>query len=122
VPESHTSTNEWQSFEARMRRRRGDRCLLRASAALDADVPDIAQQLFAEARALDPNHPDLQEVAERLLVVSQPVPPKGRRPIHNPTAAMALVLLVLAGLCGAGSTEAVGAKAVLKWVLAVVGL
>ena len=71
VPESHTSTCQWQGFEFRMRRRRADRCLLRASAALDADVPEIAQQLIEEARALDPHHPELQDVTGRLLAASE---------------------------------------------------
>ena len=50
-----------------MRRRRADRCLLRACAALDADVPEIAEQLVEEARALDPHHPELHDITERLL-------------------------------------------------------
>jgi hypothetical protein len=68
----HTSTGEWQRFEARMRRRRAERCLLRAAAALDADVPDCARAVLAEARALAPDHPDLQEVTGRLQSSLEP--------------------------------------------------
>ena len=62
---SHTTTNEWQSFEARMRRRRADRFVLRASAALDADVRE-ARDLLDEARAVCPAHPEIQGLTNRL--------------------------------------------------------
>ncbi len=73
MPDCHTSTGEWQQFEHRMRRRRADRCLLRASAALDAEVPEAAQAVFAEAVALCPEHPDIQEVKWRLQSSNDPV-------------------------------------------------
>ena len=44
VTGSHTSTPQWQSFEVRMRRRRAERCLVRANLAFSAGD-------FAEARA-----------------------------------------------------------------------
>ena len=66
MSESHTSTQEWQQFEARMRRRRADQCLLRASAALDAEFPEAAEDVLNEARELCGSHPDLEAVAARL--------------------------------------------------------
>src|ERR1700716_923280 len=42
--DSHTSTAQWQSFEARMQKRRAHRCLLRAEAALDGGLVDDARQ------------------------------------------------------------------------------
>ncbi len=121
VPESHTSTSEWQNFESRMRRRRADRCLLRASAALDADVPDIAQQVLEEARALDPQHPELQEVTGRLLAASNPAAAMPRRPAHDLVSPVLIALLVLALVWAAASMEAAGVKALLKQVLTVGG-
>lgn len=70
MSESHTSTQEWQVFEGRMRRRRADQCLLRASAALDAEFPEIAEQVLDEARALCPSHPEVEEIAARIQSVS----------------------------------------------------
>jgi hypothetical protein len=66
MSDCHTSSGEWQRFEDRMRRRRADRCLLRACAALDADVPEAAEAVLVEAAALCPKHPDLPEVTLRL--------------------------------------------------------
>ena len=73
MPDCHTSTGEWQRFEDRMRRRRADRCLLRASAAIDADVPEAAEAVLAEAEALCPEHPDLPEVTSRLQSSNRPL-------------------------------------------------
>jgi hypothetical protein len=73
MPDCHTTTGEWQRFEDRMRRRRADRCVLRASAALDADVPEAAEAVLAEARALCPEHPELPEVISRLHSPNDPL-------------------------------------------------
>ncbi len=73
MSDSHTSTDQWQTFEERMRRRRADRCLLRASAALDADLPGHAAAVIEEARALCPEHPELADVVDR-LESSAPLP------------------------------------------------
>ena len=54
-----------------MRQRRAERCLLRASAALDAEVPEVARDILDEARALCPDHPDLPVVTSRLLGVQR---------------------------------------------------
>jgi hypothetical protein len=63
---SHTSMPEWQSFEARMRRRRVERCLRGASAAIEANAPDAAKAFLAEARAISPDDPEIDTVNEQL--------------------------------------------------------
>ena len=70
-PRSHTSTQQWQSFEVRMRRRRVERCVLRAQVALDAGLVDEAETALAEARILDPSVPDLD--ALRALLLTRPL-------------------------------------------------
>ena len=104
-----------------MRRRRADRCLLRASAALDADVPDIAQQVLEEARALDPQHPELQEVTGRLLAASSTAAAQDRRPAHDLVSPVPFALLVLALVWGVASMEAAGVKALLQQVMTAAG-
>lgn len=108
-----------------MRRRRADRCLLRASAALDADVPEIAQQLVEEARALDPQHPELEEVTERLLAASE-LPAAATTDLRRSHQLMSrglLVLLAVAlGLMWAAATmEAADVKVILRQVLITAG-
>ena len=109
-----------------MRRRRADRCLVRASAALDADVPEIAQQLVEEARALDPNHPELQEVEGRLLAASKllAVGLTADRTSPDRLTSLELVLLVivtLAMIWGAAAIEPADLKTVLKQLLTTAG-
>ena len=58
VLETHTATQQWQSFEMRMRRRRAERCALRAEVALEAGFPDDAREALDEARRLDPSVAD----------------------------------------------------------------
>ena len=56
---SHTSTQQWQSFEFRMRHRRAERCLLRAEMALDAGLDDDAREALDEAERLHSDNPKL---------------------------------------------------------------
>ena len=56
---SHTSTQQWQSFEFRMRHRRAERCLLRAEMALDAGFDDEAREAIDEAERLHSDNPKL---------------------------------------------------------------
>jgi hypothetical protein len=63
---SHVGTTEWQSFEARMRRRRAERCLLRADAAIDARCFDEARHVLDEARLLWPSAQGLDDLQHRL--------------------------------------------------------
>ena len=65
-PRTHTSTQEWQSFEIRMRRRRAERCLLRAEVALDAGFEDEARAALDEARRLDWQSPDFESLKARI--------------------------------------------------------
>lgn len=66
----HTSTEQWQSFEMRMRRRRLDRLLARASEACDAGEEETAREALAEIAQLSPFEPRLDELRARLNAVS----------------------------------------------------
>jgi len=79
-----------------MRQRRAERCLLRASAALDAHVPEAASEVLAEARALCPEHPEIEAVSARLSESSEGPAEKRRRVPRWITAAL------LGGALGAG--------------------
>lgn len=59
---SHTATQQWQSFEVRMRYRRAERCLLRAEAALEAGLEDEARAALDEARTLNSETPDFESL------------------------------------------------------------
>lgn len=67
---SHTATEQWQSFEIRMRHRRAERCVLRAEVALEAGFDEDARAALDEARRLNSRSPDFDTVraavAERL--------------------------------------------------------
>jgi hypothetical protein len=63
---SHTATQQWQSFEIRMRRRRVDRCVLRAAVAIDAGQLDDARAALEEVERLDPHEPAIQPLRSRL--------------------------------------------------------
>ena len=54
---SHIATEEWQSFELRMRRRRAERLIVRAEAALQNGSLEDAGSAIEEARALCPSLP-----------------------------------------------------------------
>ena len=62
----HAVTDEWLSFEARMRSRRLGRCLLRADLAIDDGCLADARLAIEEARQLDPDCPDLTNLEARL--------------------------------------------------------
>jgi hypothetical protein len=99
-PRSHTATVEWQGFEIRMRRRRVERCVLRAEIALEAGYPEDARLALAEARQLDPHEPSLDELAARLDAAAprQPAQPPAGASRALPAVAAGLVLAVLSGL------------------------
>lgn len=111
----------------RMRRRRADRCLVRASAALDADVPEIAQQLLEEARMLHPTHPELQEVEERLVAAASTpaaAAPARDRPLSDDLTWRELFVLLVVGLAlvwAAASIEPAAVKTLLKQLLTTAG-
>jgi hypothetical protein len=97
---SHTSTAEWKGFEIRMRRRRVERCVLRAKVALEAGFADDARQALAEARQLDPYEPSLDELATRIGAAFDTPPARPRAATRRwlPTAAAVLLLGVLSAL------------------------
>src|SRR4029453_11081232 len=73
-PVAHLATPQWQSFEIRMRRRKADRCLQRAAAALGDGSIAEAKAALEEARQLAPLHPRLEELTGRLDALTQPPP------------------------------------------------
>ena len=94
---SHTSTHQWQSFEIRMRYRRAERCIARAEAALAAGDEDGARAALAEARALNPETPSVEQLAavidERNAAAATARRAKGRRRL----ARAAVIALAVAG-------------------------
>jgi Tfp pilus assembly protein PilF len=73
-PVAHVSTPQWQSFELRMRARKAERCLQRASAAIENGSIDEATAALEEARQIDPSGARVQELTARLEALSQPTP------------------------------------------------
>lgn len=63
---SHTGSQEWQSFEIRMRQRRVERCLLKADVALEAGFAADAREALEEARYLSPFAPELSDLERRV--------------------------------------------------------
>jgi hypothetical protein len=74
VLQSHTATQQWQSFEMRMRQRRVERCLLRASVAIEAGVLEDAREAIEEVRRLSPDEPGLQSIAAQFAAAER-LPP-----------------------------------------------
>ena len=98
---SHTTTGEWQSFEVRMRRRRAERLVLRAEAAVEAGRLDDAQMCVEEARALAPDLPALDALERRLSPAPEPEPEADqlvRTRSRLGTAAAALLALISIGV------------------------
>lgn len=79
-----------------MRWRRADHCLLQASAALDAECPEAAEQALNEARDLCPAHPLLPEVAARLRATRDPSSPALSQPHPHLWGAIFLAWLLAA--------------------------
>jgi hypothetical protein len=73
TPASHVTTGEWQSFELRMRRRRAERCLLRADIALEAGFVDDAREALEEARRLAPGVGGVSALEARIATASSAV-------------------------------------------------
>jgi hypothetical protein len=63
---SHTATSEWQSFELRMRRRRVERLLLHADAAVQQGCLEEARECLDEARRLAPGLPGIDAIERKL--------------------------------------------------------
>ena len=77
----HAVTDEWLSFEARMRRRRVGRCLLRADLELDDRRAADARAAIEEARQLDPACPEIVELETRLKALEGTVPASHADPL-----------------------------------------
>ena len=95
APASHVATGEWQSFELRMRRRRAERCLLRAEIALEAGYPEDAREALDEARRLAPGVGGLADLEGRIAAacVTEPSSPQSSRVL--PIAIAALFAIVV---------------------------
>ena len=79
----HLSTEQWQSFEMRMRRRRVERLLARASDACQEGHEDTAREAIAEIEQLSPSEPRLPELRgrlEALAAISSPPAPASPAP------------------------------------------
>ena len=98
MSESHTATQQWQSFEMRMRRRRAERCAVRAAVALEAGVLDDARAALDEALHLSPDDPELLELAARVDAAERQASVPVRRPSRRwMVPAAALILCSAAG-------------------------
>lgn len=85
----------------RMRRRRADRCALRAAVALEAGVLDDARAALDEALYLSPDDPALHELAARIEAAERElsVPVPGQR-LSRRGLGMAAALVLLSGAGG----------------------
>jgi len=72
----------------RMRRRRVERCLLRASVAIEAGVLDDAREAIEEIRRLDPNEPGLEQLTAQLAEAENPQPADELLLEHAPLPAL----------------------------------
>jgi hypothetical protein len=105
---SHIATEEWQSFELRMRRRRAERMLVHAEAALDAGRVDEATAALDEARHLCPALPLLADVEARIArAVAPPLrAPIGPRVRRAATIAAGIAIVAVAGVFGSRAWRA----------------
>jgi len=90
VLQSHTATQQWQSFEIRMRRRRVERCLLRASVALEADVLEDVRTALEEVERLDPHEPTLYTLTAQLALAEARLAHSERKPSASVAPAVAV--------------------------------
>lgn len=103
---AHTTTQQWQSFELRMRQRRAERCRLRAEAAIDAGLFDDAREALEEAGRLHPDLAGLLLAEERLA--NAVLRKHGQAPAASHTGRRALAAAVIALAVGAGTWMLVG--------------
>jgi len=100
---SHIATEEWQSFELRMRRRRAERLIVRAEAALQNGSLEDAGSAIEEARALCPSLPSIDELQTKIARASE------RKPAVR--ARVRRTLAIAAGLVMVVSSSAIGWRA-----------
>jgi hypothetical protein len=72
-PAEHISSEEWKRFEMRMRRRRVERLIARAEAALAEGNKDEVTKTLDEARQLDPSLKQILAL-ENALALQEPAP------------------------------------------------
>jgi hypothetical protein len=72
VAQSHTATDQWQNFELRMRRRRIDRCVRRATDAFGAGTLDVATDAIEEASRLDPDDEEIKSLVAKIRAAAVP--------------------------------------------------
>jgi hypothetical protein len=99
---SHTSSGEWQSFEGRMRRRRAERCILRAEVAAEAGCLDEAREALEEARKLAPGLPEIAAVEANIFrshatIVGDPASPRSSRFLYYAAAVLVSVAVLSMG-------------------------
>src|SRR5687767_6318507 len=66
LPTGHTSSDQWQSFEMRMRQRRIDRLVARAEAALGGGSIEEGRAALEELERLSPHATELDRLRPRL--------------------------------------------------------
>ena len=93
----HTGTQQWQSFEIRMRHRRAERCLLKAQTALDAGMEDEARAALDEARGLNPDVPAFDALLAASRARQRSARAASRRTAMR-RATLAAALLIAVGL------------------------
>lgn len=99
---THTGTEQWQSFEIRMRHRRAERCVLRAEAALDAGLEAEARAALDEARGLDPDAPSFDELLVAARIRREAAAARARRQqIRRAAQVAAAALIIVLGIAWA---------------------
>jgi hypothetical protein len=106
VAQLHTATDQWQSFELRMRRRRIERCALRAAAALDAGNLDEATQALEEVAQLDPTDERITSLSAKITAAAVRPSIAAFRPADTPTEPEIPTAGRLIGLHGDQRTDA----------------
>ena len=91
VLESHTATQQWQSFEVRMRRKRVDRCVLRAAVAIDAGILEDAREALEEVERLDPCEPAIEPLRSKLAAAESRAAAQARTPVVEAAPHQSLV-------------------------------
>ncbi len=98
---SHTSSGEWQSFEARMRRRRAERCILRAEVAAQQGSLDEARAAIDEARKLAPGLADIDRIEANIFGREETkvpdTPPRRSRALLYTAAVVACIVALSMG-------------------------
>ena len=92
VLQSHTASQQWQSFEIRMRRKRVDRCVLRAAVAIDAGILEDAREALEEVERLDPYEPAIEPLRAKLAAAESRAAARARTAVVEGARPEGLVL------------------------------